>query len=303
MTKGRWSSDYWVKYSSSAKTKTREELFSLSLKDKFNPKKILMRESRDSDKYPNSTAIILGLDVTGSMGAIAEALAKNHLGTLMEEIYKRKPVSDPHICIMGIGDVECDKAPLQVSQFEADIKIAEELKDLWLEGGGGGNRWESYNLPWYFAAYKTSIDCWEKRNKKGFLFTIGDEMSPPDLNGKQLEKVFGNSPQPISNDNLLTLVSRKYEVFHIIIEEGDYARRDLIGVKKSWENMLGKQHVVSLSSYKAISETIISILQVATGEDAKDVSSSWNGDKNVIVRDAISGLATYKPTKKIVRLS
>ena len=34
---------------------------------------------------------------------------------------------------------------------------------------------ESYELALYFAAYKTSCDAWEKRQKKGYLFTLGDE--------------------------------------------------------------------------------------------------------------------------------
>ena len=82
-------------------------------------------------------------------------------GIMVEEILARKPVSDPHILCMGIGDVLCDQAPLQVTQFEADIRIAEQLEKLWLEKGGGGNSCESYNLPWYFAAMHTAIDCFE----------------------------------------------------------------------------------------------------------------------------------------------
>ena len=71
-------------------------------------------------------------DVTGSMGMIADALARKGLGTMVEEILARKPVSDPHIMCMGIGDVLYDRAPLQVTQFEADIRIAEQLEKLWL---------------------------------------------------------------------------------------------------------------------------------------------------------------------------
>lgn len=302
MGSSRWTPDNWSAYSKAAEVKTREELFSSSLPSKFDPKNIALRESRDSDANPNSTALILALDVTGSMGSIAEALAKEHLGTLVEGIYKRKPISDPHIAIMGVGDVDYDKAPLQVSQFEADIKIAQELKDLWLEGNGGGNSSESYNLPWYFAAMKTSIDCWEKRKKKGYLFTIGDELPPNSLTSLQLEKVFGVGKfNTLSNDELITLVSRRYEIFHIIIEEGNFARGRKEEVKKEWAKLLG-QHVISLSDYRAISEAIVSILQVANGENKEEVTKSWDGEKNLIVRDAIRELATHKTSNKVVRI-
>ena len=33
---------------------------------------------------------------------------------------------------------------------------------------------------------KTSIDCFEKRGKKGYLFTIGDEQLPPTLTKAQI---------------------------------------------------------------------------------------------------------------------
>src|SRR5690606_25429877 len=117
---------------------------------------------------------------TGSMGEIAGILAREGLGTLVESILDRKPVSDPHIMVMGVGDSSCDHAPLQASQFEPDIRVAEQLKNIYLEGGGGGNRHESYTLPWYFAAEKTDIDC-VKHGKKGIIFTFGDEECPPEL--------------------------------------------------------------------------------------------------------------------------
>jgi hypothetical protein len=58
----------------------------------FDPKGVMVRESRDSAENPNSNAIILGIDVTGSMGQYAEQLAVEGLGKLVEGIITRKPV-------------------------------------------------------------------------------------------------------------------------------------------------------------------------------------------------------------------
>lgn len=38
---------------------------------------------------------------------------------------------------------------------------------------------ESYELAMYFMARHTSIDCYEKRGKRGYLFMIGDELAYP----------------------------------------------------------------------------------------------------------------------------
>ena len=125
----------------------------------MDPSKITLRESCDSVDNPNSVPIILGLDVTGSMGRYAELIAKKYLPDLMTAIIERSPVADPHLMFMGIGDARMnDSAPLQVSQFEADIRILESLREIYLEGGGGGNSNESYDLAWYFGANKTKID-------------------------------------------------------------------------------------------------------------------------------------------------
>jgi hypothetical protein len=263
------------------------------MKDSLNPLNVKVRESRDSVANPESNAIIVGIDVTGSMGMIAEALAREGLGVLFKEILDRKPVSDPHLMFMAIGDASCDTAPLQASQFEADARIIAQLTDIYLEGRGGGNDWESYNLPWYFAATHTSIDCFEKRGKKGFIFTVGDEFPAHPLTRAQILKVTGDSMQTdnLSNEELLTMVSRMYHVFHVIVEEGSCARRNLEGVTNAWKNVLG-QNVLSLSDYTKLSEVIVSAIQVVEGEKKADVVKSWSKATSLVVAKALGELTT-----------
>ena len=286
----RWSSDDWSSYSTMSATvmadartrglsdsAARAQYFKQSqIKDYLDPKGIVLRESRDSEANPNSNAIIIGLDVTGSMGAIAEHMATKSLGKLFEGILDRAPVVDPHIMLMGIGDIFSDRAPLQVSQFEADIRIAEQLTDLWLEGGGGGNSFESYDLPWYFAARKTSIDCFEKRGKKGYIFTIGDEMPPPQkLTKRQLNESLGITEQAdMDAGQALKEAQEKYNVFHIIVEQGSYASRAKKQVTEAWQAVLGKR-AISLNNYEYLSEVILSVMEVSEGADPEEVLASW----------------------------
>ena len=230
------------------------------------------------------------------MGMIADNIARDGLKTLFTEIYDRKPITDPHIMFMGIGDVVCDAAPLQVSQFEADIRIADQLTNLFLEHGGGGNSCESYTIPWYFAAMKTSLDSYEKRKKKGYLFTVGDEEPPERLLARELEKVFGPGQySDLTSEQLLDMVTRMFHVFHVVIEEGSHCRymgsRDR--VMEKWHKLLG-QNVIPLSDYTKLSEVIVSTIQVVEGEDAAKVSSSWSGTTSLVVTKAIGGLTPVK---------
>ncbi len=298
----RWNSDDWKSYSSSTSHKSTSDIFtSKKLSKTFDPKGVLFRESRDSNLNPNSTAIIIAADVTGSMGIIADYLSRTGLGVLVEEILARKPVSDPHIMIMGVGDAYYDSAPLQASQFEADNSIVKQLEELYIEKGGGGNNFESYNLPWYFAAFHTSIDCFEKRGKKGYLFTIGDEEAPPTLTKEQIKDIIGDDvPHDLDSKTLLDIVSKKYHIFHVVIEEGRHAKYYLTDVVNSWKALLG-QKTLQLSDYSKLSEVIVSAIQVNEGAITKDVVNSWSGGTSVVVKKAINGLTTNTEKNGIVK--
>lgn len=295
MGNARWDSNDWTSYAKSTSSKKIDDIFTKSsIVDDLNPYGVAMRESRDSALNPQSTAIIVGLDVTGSMGKIADIMAKEGLGVMVEEILARKPVTDPHIMIAGIGDAYHDRSPLQITQFEADLTIAKQLEQIWLEKGGGGNNFESYNLPWYFAAKHTSIDCLEKRGKKGYLFTVGDEEAPKDLLKSQISKIFGDSVErDYSTEELLNMVSKMYHVFHIIVEEGSHAARHMGEVLSSWTDLLG-QRVLRLADHTKLAEVVVSAIEVNEGRDVNSVAKSWSGDTSIVVSRAINNLTAHK---------
>lgn len=281
----------WGRYASTTRSKSTAAIYTArGINSDLDPKGIAIRESCDSDVNPNSTPIIVALDVTGSMGILADNMVKHGLGVLFEEIYTRKPVSDPHIMLMAVGDAEAgDTAPLQVTQFEADLKLAEQLEKVFLEHGGGSNDHESYNLPWYFAAMKTKCDSLIKRKKKGYLFTIGDECPPVTLRANDVERVIGSSMQSdIATRDLLTMTQRGWEVFHLIIEEGNFAASALNRVTTEWRDLLG-QRALSVSDYNKMAEVIVSAIQVAEGTDRAKVVDSWDGTTNLVVARAIGG--------------
>ena len=256
----------------------------------LDPKNAKLRESRDSDDNPNSNAIIVGLDVTGSMGCVLDSMARKGLNTLCTEIYKRKPVADPHIMCMGIGDVEYDRSPLQVTQFEADIRIAKQLEQIFLEMGGGGNGYESYSLAWYFAAMHTSIDCFEKRGKKGYLFTIGDEGPTPMLSKAALSQFLGDTVErDLSLSDLLTMASRQWEIFHLVVEEGSHARGCKGELFRQWAEVLGER-AIHLSDHTKMAETIVSVIQRCEGVDHDTIVKSWDGSTALVVNQAIQSL-------------
>lgn len=239
----------------------------------LDPSNITLRESCDSTDNPNSTPVIIALDVTGSMGMIAHNMVATQLGDMIEGILDNNIISNPHIMFMAVGDVDCDSVPLQVSQFEADNRIVQQLTDIFVEGGGGGNATESYDLPWYFAATRTKIDSFIKRGKKGYLFTVGDELVPNGLTPNNIKQVFGTNDQVdkrLTARELYEMASEQYDVFHFIIEEGNYARRNLQKVYDDWYNLIGKRAIL-ISDYKQLANVIQAVMRVNEGEDPDSV--------------------------------
>jgi hypothetical protein len=226
-------------------TKHIHEIFTeREINEGMSPHGLMIRESRDSDEHPNSLSIIFALDTTGSMGNVPAAMIRDGLPQIMGNIIQRGE-KDPQVCFVGVGDHECDSAPLQVGQFESSDELLEKwLKVVYLEGGGGGNGGESYPLAWYFAAYHTSIDCWKKRKRKGFLFTVGDEPPLKSFPATTLKKLFGvGQYKDHTADELYAKASEMYHVFHIHTKETLNGGRNPSTIN-GWKEMLGNNLIV-----------------------------------------------------------
>ncbi len=184
-----------------------------AIHDKLNPTGVKIRESRDSATHPDSRAVAVFCDITGSMGAVPRTIQAN-LPKLMGLLIRNGYLTQPHIMIGGIGDANTDQAILQVGQFESGIEIDDDLTNLWLEGNGGGQKHESYELALYFMARHTSIDCFEKRGQKGYIFIIGDEMPYPAVLRNQVSEVIGDGLEAdITTAQIVAELQERYEVF------------------------------------------------------------------------------------------
>ena len=261
MGSGSWTSRSFADYTTTTKgmavtdfvdtSFSAQELYKARrLSAALDPKSV-MRECRDSEEHPNTLPVILALDVTGSMGGSAVKIAQK-LNDIMTELYNDPNVQDIEFCIMGIGDLYCDDAPIQISQFESDIRIAEQLDELYFEGGGGGNSYESYTAAWYMGVNHCDLDCW-KRGQKGIIITMGDELPNPYLPkaGRYcgLVEATGDKLQDdVLTEDLYKQVTEKFDVYHISIDdkESSYSwnnRRD--NLDKHWTELIGDHYSVA----------------------------------------------------------
>ena len=245
------------------------------------------RESRDNEDQPESTPIIIGFDVTASMGYLAEELALNSLNKAIMYLYDNKPISCPQVMCCAVGDCKSDKMPLQVTQFESDIRIIKQLTSLKLEGGGGGNGGESYNLVWYFAANHTNTDCYERRNKKGILITIGDDCCHKTLSCSEVSRVFGDKIKyDLSDEELVSAAEKMYSVFHICIDKGNIEDDKIFN---DWRHIMnGRVAVINKREIIYLSELIYSLISIAQGKNNNETLASIDQRAAEIVSKSLS---------------
>src|SRR5262245_61900375 len=230
---------------------------------KMNPFGVKVRESRDSDAHPESHAVAVLFDVTGSMQSVPRVL-QAHLPQLMGLLIRKGYLDHPQILTGAIGDATCDAAPLQVGQFESGIEIEEDLGKLYLEGGGGGHITESYDLALYFMARHTAIDCYEKRGRRGYLFVIGDEIPYAKVKREEVNAVIGDGLQSsIPVEDVVAELQPTFDVYHVLPKMTSNWKNPL--VRRRWAELLG-QNALRLEEPAGICELIASTIGVAEGK-------------------------------------
>lgn len=289
MGNGNWNSQDWNDHTTRTRTKSQDDIFRQNLKREIhpdlNPALIDVREAVASAANPRPTPIIIGCDETGSMGHLAELAIKEWLGKIMGSIYEHKPVSDPQIMCAGIGDLNSDRAPLQVTQFEAEVKpLTEQVAKIYIEKNGGSNGGESYPMLWWFASFKTRCDE-IIAGRKGYIFTIGDECPHMTIKREHILKFGGlGAEADVDVKSLLEFTQRFWHVFHLIVRP--FASQPVV---QTWERLLG-DHAIFVEDHSKIAEVITAIIQITNGQTVE------HADKQtaLVVRNATSKLAITK---------
>lgn len=285
---GTWTSSSFTSYSTSMgrsvsldgslrDSYSNQDMFKAKTIDSaLNPKNVI-RECCDTEEHPNTIPVILALDVTGSMGNAAVEVAKK-LNVIMTKLYEK--VTDVEFLIMGIGDLACDRHPIQASQFESDIRIAEQLDKIYFEFGGGGNNYESYTAAWYFGSRHTKLDCLN-RGRKGIIITMGDEQLNPYLPIKGrcsglIEAMGDNLQANIETKELYTEASEKFNIYHLDVKHGH--RWDEEEIERSFKKYLDDTHFRIVTMDSITNEIVDIIVNEAENSVSNVVTNTSNSE-------------------------
>jgi len=219
-------------------------------------------------KTESTAPLIIVVDETGSMGDWPATIFSKL--PYLENEGKEYLGEDFEICFMAVGDAyEAEKYPLQVRPFAKGLDLKDRLKELVIEGGGGGTSQESYDLAALFAAEKIEIP----KAIKPIMIFIGDEKCYDTIASDQAERLLGIKLQKtLTTQAVFKKLCDKYSVY--VIRKPYQATSDntMSAADKTitahWANLIGEDHIANLPEAGRVVDVIFGILAKETGRIA-----------------------------------
>ncbi|OGZ10547.1 MAG: hypothetical protein A3D65_01800 [Candidatus Lloydbacteria bacterium RIFCSPHIGHO2_02_FULL_50_13] len=208
----------------------------------------------------STNPLVVVTDETGSMGEWPAVIfsklpyfeheAKVYLGDDME------------ISFAAIGDAHTgsEKYWLQVRPFAKQKAIATEIKKLVIEGQGGGQVSETYEMAALYYARKAKMP----KAIKPIIIFIGDE-KPYNMISKEHAKMIGiASEERIATADVFEELKRKFSVYLIRKPYGSDTSNVMdstnLGIRKVWADLIGEDHIADLPSAERVMDVIFGIL-------------------------------------------
>jgi hypothetical protein len=203
-------------------------------------------------------ALIIVTDDTGSMGDwTANIFGKLAYLAIEGQQYLGKGME---ICFAAVGDATCDKYPLQIRPFSKDLELKKQLTELVIEGGGGGQTTESYELAALYFARNLRTP---KATRKPIVIFIGDEQPYSLLKAdyaNRYAKVLIN--QNMSDEDIFEALKENCAVY--IIRKPYDTSSEEPGIRRHWVKLLGEDHIAELPDEARVLDVIFGILAKET---------------------------------------
>ena len=254
-------------------------------------------------KTESTAPLIIVVDETGSMGDWPATIFSKL--PYLENEGKEYLGEDFEICFMAIGDAYCnERYPLQVRPFARGLDLAKHLKELVIEGGGGGQTTESYELAALFAAEKIEMP----KAIKPIIIFIGDEQPYDTISPDQAEKLLGMKlEKSLSTEDVFKKLAEKFSVYIIRkpygSSSGNTINADDQRITAHWARLLGNDHISNLPEAGRVVDVIFGILAKESGRISyfeKELEDRQDPNQ---VKTVYKSLATIHKISDAVRTS
>lgn len=210
------------------------------------------------------TPLIIWVDVTGSMGDWPATIFSK-LPYLDHEIKTEYLGADAEVCFGAVGDSHSDKYPLQVQPFTKGTDMAKKLEALVIEGNGGGQIKESYELAALYTLHNIHVP---KAVEKPVVIFIGDEMAYDSVTAAVAQSqakvtLRGN----ITTKAIFDSLKESFSPYLILKPYNLGESPTNIEVEKFWADMLGRDRLAYLGDAGRVVDVIFGILAKEAGRE------------------------------------
>ncbi len=215
-----------------------------------------------SDLVPTSIqteaplSLTIVCDVTGSFGSWPGVIfSKLPYLDIEGKIYLG---DDAEFSFAAVGDAPMgDTYPLQVRPFASGTALTDHLKALKIEGHGGGDSAESYELAALYYARNASFP---NATSKPIIIFICDEGCHERVTLSHARSVHIDTDSYVDTKDIFAELMDKYEVFAIRKRYGVAE----ISVQAQWADLIGEDRIAHLDDPERVVDTIFGILARVT---------------------------------------
>lgn len=199
--------------------------------------------------------IIVVLDVTGSNIDFARVVY-DKMPMFYGQIDQQGYLNDFDICFCAVGDAYTDYYPVQIGSFAKGIELDSWLEKIVLEGSGGGQEKESYELVAYYL-YKNA-----KFNPESepIIFFIGDEAPYSTVNVQQARD-YGMECEEEGIEPFQLLREKVQDNVFMLLNRY-CGEKFLEKITKSWVERLAPEHVIKIKEEKSIVDLMLGIISM-----------------------------------------
>lgn len=241
-------------YSSRSSTRSYSTV-SASTISKSVPTNDMLPSSKGAIACAHENPIVIAFDVTGSMGDAARVVY-DKLPMFWGELVNKNYLPDPSVSFFAVGDTHSDSYPLQLCEFGEGIVLDKYIKKIYLEGGGGGQCSESYEMCAYYYAHCCSIP----NAKIPFFFFIGDEDYYKKLPASDIKKYCDKTyrEREVSAASVFDALKSKWKnVFLLHKKYGMGQDAEIVG---NWKRAIGNERVYNMDDPKAVVDMMLGII-------------------------------------------
>lgn len=231
-----------------------------------------MRSVNKIIKSKSKHPIVIMLDVTGSNTEFAK-IVYDKMPMFYGQIEQKGYLKDFDISICAVGDAYTDNYPLQIADFSKGLEIDNWLKKLVLEGCGGGQRCETYELAAYYLLKNLKYNA----DSSPIILFLGDE-APYDtvisrLIREYVDSGYGDDGDFTTKEVFKELLEKIPNTYVFLNPYQGVIREE--NIIKTWKDLFPdnmKEHVITMqeNNEKAIVDLMLGVISMIGNKDLEN---------------------------------